>query len=119
MHPEKDSISIGTCVVLTPLVVESAWSQPNDFIPERWYSRPELIKDKRAYAPFSFGARHCLGKSMGFDEMRLSVSMLLRNYDVSFAPDYDEDTMWRDLKDQVTSQPGKLLCVFTPRESRK
>lgn len=29
--------------------------RPNDFVPERWYSEPELIKSKNAYAPFSLG----------------------------------------------------------------
>jgi cytochrome P450 len=99
--------------------VSSAWAQPNDFIPERWYSRPELIRDKRAYAPFSFGARLCLGKSMAMAELRLSTAILLKNYDVSFAPDYDEETMWRDMRDQVTCQPGEVSCIFRPRQSAK
>lgn len=25
------------------------------FIPERWYSRPELVLDKEAFAPFGVG----------------------------------------------------------------
>jgi cytochrome P450 len=32
-----------------------AFEYPDDFIPERWYSRPELIHAKQAYAPFSSG----------------------------------------------------------------
>lgn len=36
-------------------LAEKCYVQPNDFIPERWYSRPELIKSKNAYAPFSLG----------------------------------------------------------------
>ncbi|KAI8626128.1 cytochrome P450 monooxygenase-like protein [Xylariaceae sp. FL1651] len=110
----------GTKVTAPKYVIhrmESAWVQPNEFIPERWYSRPELIKDKRAYAPFSFGARLCLGKSMAYSELRLVTAILLKNYDVSFAPGYDEETMWRDMKDQVTCQPGEVLCVFKPRQS--
>ncbi|KAJ6027722.1 Cytochrome P450 [Penicillium canescens] len=35
--------------------LETAYVNPHDFIPERWYSRPELIKDKRAFAPFGIG----------------------------------------------------------------
>ena len=34
---------------------EECWVRPNEFIPERWYSRPELIKNKNAFVPFSFG----------------------------------------------------------------
>lgn len=36
-------------------VVESCFEQPNEFIPERWFSRPSLIKNKSAFAPFSIG----------------------------------------------------------------
>jgi hypothetical protein len=35
--------------------VETAYVNPHSFIPERWYSKPELIKDKRAFAPFGIG----------------------------------------------------------------
>lgn len=37
------------------LSVESCFEKPLQFIPERWYSQPNLVKDKRAYAPFSQG----------------------------------------------------------------
>lgn len=29
--------------------------RPNDFVPERWYSNPELILDRGGFAPFSLG----------------------------------------------------------------
>jgi cytochrome P450 len=35
--------------------VESIYPQAAEFIPERWYSRPELLKTKDAFAPFSLG----------------------------------------------------------------
>jgi len=35
--------------------LESAFEQPLEFIPERWYSRPELVKDSRAFLPFGVG----------------------------------------------------------------
>ncbi|KAI1274721.1 cytochrome P450 monooxygenase-like protein [Xylaria sp. FL0933] len=99
--------------------MESMWVQPNEFIPERWYSRPELILDKRAYAPFSTGARYCLGKSMAMNALRLVVTIILQDYDVGFAPGYDEETMWRDMKDQVTCQPGAVHCIFRARRLAK
>ena len=40
---------------LTFTTVASCYERPNDFIPERWYSQPELIKDKRTFSPFSTG----------------------------------------------------------------
>ncbi|KUI58322.1 Tryprostatin B 6-hydroxylase [Cytospora mali] len=40
------------------LIVASAFEDPLSFIPERWYSRPEMIKDKRAFAPFANGEKN-------------------------------------------------------------
>lgn len=37
------------------IIVESAFEDPESFVPERWYSRPELIKDRRAFVPFGVG----------------------------------------------------------------
>lgn len=41
--------------LLTLRLVETAYEEPHSFIPERWYSRPELVKDKRAFSPFGIG----------------------------------------------------------------
>ncbi|KAK6078382.1 cytochrome p450 [Seiridium cupressi] len=35
--------------------MERAFVQPLEFIPERWHRRPELVRDKQAFAPFGVG----------------------------------------------------------------
>jgi hypothetical protein len=35
--------------------VESCYERAEEFIPERWYSNPDMIKNKAGYAPFSLG----------------------------------------------------------------
>ncbi|KUI73735.1 Tryprostatin B 6-hydroxylase [Cytospora mali] len=35
--------------------LESAYEDPLSFIPERWYSRPEMVRDVRAFAPYGTG----------------------------------------------------------------
>lgn len=37
--------------------VEAAFERADKFIPERWYSKPEMIKNKHAFAPFGTGER--------------------------------------------------------------
>jgi len=32
------------------------FENPGEFLPERWYSKPQLIKDKRGFSPFSQGS---------------------------------------------------------------
>lgn len=118
--------------------MESAFERPNEFIPERWYSLPHLVKDKDAFGPFSFGNinalpkrhcilgtqltsflgnRQCVGKVLAYAELRLVAATILKHYNVRFAPGYDPEVMWRDMKDQVTAQPGQVLCVFESRNS--
>ncbi len=38
--------------------VESCYEKAGEFIPERWTSKPELVKNKAAFAPFSLGRSH-------------------------------------------------------------
>ncbi|KAF2458353.1 cytochrome P450 monooxygenase-like protein [Lineolata rhizophorae] len=112
-------IPAGTKVNAPKYVVSrlpEAFEHPNDFIPERWYSRPELIHDKRAYAPFTIGNRQCVGKNLALVELRLSTAMILKRFKVSFSPDHDPETLMKGLKDQVTAQPGECWCIFEPRE---
>ncbi|KAF2180461.1 cytochrome P450 monooxygenase-like protein [Zopfia rhizophila CBS 207.26] len=87
----------------------SAFVKPEEFIPERWYSRPELIIDRRAFSPFSVGARQCIGKAISLLELRLTVAVILKRFKVQFPVDYDPATMIDDLTDEVTAQPGDLL----------
>jgi tryprostatin B 6-hydroxylase len=42
-------------IELEKCIAELAYERPHDFIPERWYKSPELVKDKTAFAPFSLG----------------------------------------------------------------
>ena len=42
---------------------EDFYDNALEFIPERWYSRPEMIKHKNAFAVFSSGSEGCIGKN--------------------------------------------------------
>ncbi|PSN58944.1 cytochrome P450 [Corynespora cassiicola Philippines] len=95
----------------------TAFIQPDKFIPERWYARPELILNKKAYHPFGVGVgnRICVGMTLAQIELRLVTAMVLERYSVTFASGYDEGQLFEGLKDQVTAQPGDVFCHFTPR----
>ena len=34
---------------------EDCFERGNDFVPERWYEKPEMVRNKAAYAPFGTG----------------------------------------------------------------
>lgn len=48
------------CLEVLALIcpVKSCYDRPNDFVPERWYARPDMIKDDSGFAPFSIGASY-------------------------------------------------------------
>ncbi|KAL3429833.1 cytochrome P450 [Aspergillus tetrazonus] len=93
----------------------SVFESPLSFIPERWYSRPELIRDKTVFAPFGVGRRVCVGKNLAITQVRLVAAILLLRYRVRFAPGETGQAFEQDLRDQLTAQPGRCRVVFERR----
>ncbi|KAF2438378.1 cytochrome P450 [Karstenula rhodostoma CBS 690.94] len=97
--------------------LEEAYASPHEFIPERWYSKPEFVKDKRAFAPFSMGRNSCAGKKVAMSQMRLAVAILVSKYSIRFAPGTsDEMSVEKNMRDQLTPLPGELKLVFEKLE---
>jgi cytochrome P450 len=81
-------------------------SRAEDWIPERWTTRPELVRDARGFAPFSQGRYSCVGKALAYREMRLVIALLTKRFEISFWPDDDKGaTLFKDLRDQFTAAP--------------
>jgi cytochrome P450 len=60
------------------------WSDPEAFIPERWFDTSDKRGDKQgAYYPFGGGPRICIGKNCSLLEQRVTMTMLLRRYEWS------------------------------------
>ncbi|KAL9105897.1 MAG: hypothetical protein Q9227_009008 [Pyrenula ochraceoflavens] len=95
--------------------LESAWDDPHLFCPERWYSRPDMIRDERAFAPFGVGRTSCVGKNLALTKIRMVVANLLANFDTSFAPGDTREAVERDMRDQLTAKPGDLYLLFKAR----
>ncbi|KAM6480632.1 cytochrome P450 [Trichoderma sp. SZMC 28011] len=117
---EVDGVFIpGEVVIYTPThaIQRSAkyFKDPNNFIPERWTTRPDLIIDKRAYLPFSCGSHSCVGKKVAILVLRMILAYTVWYYDFEFAPGEDGLAIHRDSIDASILKPGKLECVFTQR----
>ena len=93
---------------------EAIYLKADDFIPERWYSRPDLIKDSAAYAPFSVGHHSCLGRPLALMEMRLTLAEVLSRYDIAFAPGFDLDYFLGHVHECMSWHIGNLDLTFTP-----
>ncbi|KAB8294166.1 hypothetical protein EYC80_009606 [Monilinia laxa] len=98
--------------------LSSAWEEPQKFFPERWYSRPEMILDKRAFAPFGVGRTSCVGKNLALTEVRMATAHIISAFKLQFSHGDNGEAVEYDLRDQLTAKPGELRLVFDPRVSK-
>ncbi|EEU36092.1 uncharacterized protein NECHADRAFT_87276 [Fusarium vanettenii 77-13-4] len=96
---------------------ERVFLRPNEFLPERWTSQPDLVKDASAFAPFSMvqGRNSCVGKQLGLMEIRYVTTEILSRYDIQFAPGNDPKAYLENKMDVFTAAVPDLNLVFTPR----
>ncbi|KAL8919479.1 MAG: hypothetical protein Q9208_006764 [Pyrenodesmia sp. 3 TL-2023] len=103
----------GTQVMAPQYVIgrdESIYPRATEFIPERWYSSPHLVKDRKATAPFSMGPYNCIGKPLAMMNVRVTLARIVMRYDLSFAPDRINPMaeFEEGMSDHFTLQPGPL-----------
>ncbi|KAL2200155.1 cytochrome P450 monooxygenase-like protein [Corynascus similis CBS 632.67] len=94
---------------------ERAFAYPNEFIPERWTTRPELIRDKSVYIPFNSGPYACVGKRLAMLELRRVVGEILWRYDVTIAPGQTKEAFLDGKQDTFTTVSAPLPVIFTER----
>ncbi|KAI9931174.1 hypothetical protein MW887_010833 [Aspergillus wentii] len=94
---------------------ELTYARPNEFLPQRWYSEPNLVKDKSAFAPFNIGPYGCIGKPLALLNIRATVAQILMTFDVSFAPGEKGDRFVGQAKDNFVMYMGDLDLVFRRR----
>ncbi|KAF2769213.1 putative P450 monooxygenase [Teratosphaeria nubilosa] len=92
---------------------ESVYERANDFVPERWCSKPTMVKSRDAFAPFSVGPYGCIGKNLALMELRTLTARLVLAYDVKLAPDEDGHRLLYETLDHFTLSLGDLDLVFT------
>lgn len=123
---------------------EAVYERAAEFVPERWYSRPDMIKDRAGYAPFSTGTSRlirlkimnsgslwltnpfvlhvpgdhsCLGRPLALMEMCMLVSECVLRYDVSFAKGFDDVRFLETVEDCMSWHMGSLDLCFTDVEN--
>ncbi|KAE8036859.1 hypothetical protein FH972_009492 [Carpinus fangiana] len=87
------------------------------FLPERWYSQPDMITEKTAFAPFSAGVFGCIGRPLALLEIRTVVAKLVAAFDVRFAPGEDGHALVRETRDHFTLGLGDLKLAFEKRKA--
>lgn len=105
----------GTTYTMPPYTVgrdEDLYERAEEFIPERWYSKPGMIKGKVGFPPFLMGPGNCIGKNVAMMEMRTLTATLLQEYEVSFAPGEDGSRLLNESLDHFTMTLAPLELVF-------
>ena len=98
---------------------ERYFEKPHEWVPERWTSRPEMVRDRRAYLPFSTGRTGCAGKCFAM-EMKVVVAKVVETFEISFPKEekVDKKEWLKGHKDFFTLWlPGLRLCLV-PREKK-
>ncbi|TXC06108.1 hypothetical protein FocTR4_00009479, partial [Fusarium oxysporum f. sp. cubense] len=65
---------------------ERCFARPNDFIPERWITQPELVCDALAFAPFSTSCYSYAGKQVGLLEVRHVLLQIISKFNIRLMP---------------------------------
>lgn len=103
---------------------------PDTFWPDRWlvkdsYVVPtgqkimaeQLIHNRNAFIPFSFGPANCVGKNLALLEIRAVTCSFIRRFDMKAAEGYDL-SKWEDsLLDYGVTTRGSLLVRLTVRSA--
>lgn len=109
---------------------EDCYEDADAFVPERWYSRMEMVKNKAAFIPFSCGTTEsqekfmglfadggtgnykCVGQNLALMEIRIATAALIWKYDVALAPGETGLDVVKGTKDLFVASPGPLQIVF-------
>ncbi|KAK3317325.1 cytochrome P450 [Cercophora scortea] len=115
-----DTYIPGETTVVIPLRTmgrsEACYERATEFIPERWYSKPDMIKCKDAFAAFGVGPFSCIGRALSLVEMRNLIVKVLTRFDVALAPGEDGKEFMEGAKDHFIIEVSALQLVFTERK---
>ncbi|KAI4862377.1 putative benzoate 4-monooxygenase cytochrome P450 [Hypoxylon rubiginosum] len=93
------------------------WKEAAEFVPERFGERRvEMGTDDSPFMPFSLGVYSCPGKSMAIMTMRIALSRIAQEFDISFAPGETGEKFDKEAGDVVTTSLLPLMLQFTPRK---
>ncbi|KAJ5781038.1 hypothetical protein N7457_006198 [Penicillium paradoxum] len=110
----------GNTTVTVPLWAmgrcEEVYGRAHEFIPERWYSQPELIKAKNTFAAFGLGPYACIGRALAMMEMRNVICHILSRFEsIEMAPGEDGSALMNLTKDHFTTGIQSFKMVFIPK----
>ncbi|KAH8690164.1 putative cytochrome P450 oxidoreductase [Talaromyces proteolyticus] len=95
---------------------ERVFTRPLEFIPERWTTKSELIKEPSAFIPFNGGPYVCVGKQLALMELRRVTAEILTRYNVALAPGQTVSGFLNGKRDAFTLVTPPLQLLFRERK---
>jgi cytochrome P450 len=109
--PENTNIIIGIHAIHHD---PAHWPDPYRFNPDRFLQNEKgaaaSTRHPFAWLPFSAGPRGCIGSKFSLLEMKITLALILKNFDVVADPLY-KLSFARD----ITMHPQNLSLIFRPR----
>ncbi|KAL2813351.1 benzoate 4-monooxygenase cytochrome P450 [Aspergillus cavernicola] len=109
-----------TTVVAPRFVIgrrEDCFEDADQFIPERWTTRPEMVRNRAAFAPFGSGSKSCIGRALAMNDLMLVTAYIVYQYQMEFPLGETGDSVVDNWSDNFTSTLGRLRLVFKIREN--
>ncbi|KAH8706024.1 cytochrome P450 monooxygenase [Talaromyces proteolyticus] len=95
---------------------QRVFSRPEEFVPERWTTQPELVKEPSAFIPFNSGPYSCVGKQLALMELRHVTAQIVTQFDIFFAPSQKVNDFIDGKRDTFTLVTAPLQLVFRERK---
>ncbi|KAH8812452.1 putative benzoate 4-monooxygenase cytochrome P450 [Xylogone sp. PMI_703] len=93
------------------------YTEPLAFIPERYGERKkEMETEGTPYFPFSLGPYSCPGKNLAYMTLRIALSRVAQQFDLTFAPGETGKKFDEDALDTFTTTLPPLMVQVTPRK---
>ncbi|XP_014558733.1 hypothetical protein COCVIDRAFT_36033 [Bipolaris victoriae FI3] len=108
LHINSHFIPGNTIVQMPPFATfrdSRNFVKPDEFVPERWTSQPELVLNKNAFIPFSTGPYNCVGKTLANMELRSVIARVVNEFDLRLPDGFVAEQYWDGIKDQFTAGP--------------
>ncbi|KAI0202863.1 cytochrome P450 [Astrocystis sublimbata] len=94
---------------------DDCFEKADEFIPERWTTRREMIRNVSAYNPWGTGHYSCIARPMAIDVLRATTARLIKRYRFRLAPGETGKRVLEDMKDQLAPNPGNLTLIYELR----
>lgn len=92
---------------------------PDAFRPERWTSRPELVRNREVFMPFGVGASPCPGRHFAMASMRCIIASIVMRYRVALAPGVERNVLESVKGEKFNITFGAVEMLFVRKGVRE